>query len=174
MADFKKLSELDVQETVSDVTNVVIEDNGNIRRLPVSEVGFKLNELTEASVLDSISDTANVVIEDNGNIRRLPSTMLKPKGLVFEITEADFDTSDTYEFSEGPVITKNYDELYEAFSNGNTSVIKFTMGDMTGYLTPVSFLPWPEINAAVGMYCGTWEFPFLFINGSYHNTEATE
>lgn len=64
MAEFKKLSEVDVLETASDNATVLIEESGEIKRVPKSEVGgaggyvIKLSE----SYMD---DNGHYCIESN-------------------------------------------------------------------------------------------------------------
>lgn len=74
MAEFKKLSAVEAVEAVSDTANVLIEENGVIKKAPKDEVGTDMKKLSAVETVESVSDTANVLIEENGVIKKAPKT----------------------------------------------------------------------------------------------------
>ena len=55
--EFKKLADIEAVETATDAANVLIEESGEIKRVPKSDVGFKLPEGgTEGQVLIKTAD----------------------------------------------------------------------------------------------------------------------
>lgn len=58
MAEFKKLSEVELLETSSETANVLIEEDGEIKRVPKSAVGGAGGGLPTVIIKDSMYDNA--------------------------------------------------------------------------------------------------------------------
>ena len=89
MAEFKKLSEVEQIETASDNATVLVEEGGEIKRVPKKEVGGA-------------------------------------GGYIATITANDMDNP-AVDFGMGPVISENYDEMYEALCEGGCAWIDVTI-----------------------------------------------
>lgn len=87
MAEFKKLSEVDLLDTTSDNATVLVEEGGEIKRVPKSEVGGA-------------------------------------GGYIATLTEEDYNNP-VVEWT-GPVISANYDELYDVLCAGGSAWIDMT------------------------------------------------
>ena len=102
MADFKKLSAVEVVETVSDTASVLIEENGIIKRTPKDKIGMNLKHL---DTVESISDASNILIEENGVIKKAPKTAVgstnkntSPVDIVFYLSNGTVElVQGTYE-----------------------------------------------------------------------------
>lgn len=88
MAEFKKLSEVEQIETASDNATVLIEEEGEIKRVPKKEVGGAGGYIA----VFTQNDAENPVVNFNG-----------------------------------PVISENYDEMYDVLSAGGSAWIDFTI-----------------------------------------------
>lgn len=85
MAEFKKLSEVDVLNTASDNATVLIEEGGDIKRVPKKEVGGA-------------------------------------GGYIATLTVADLETPVVDGWND-PVLSENYDELYDVLCAGGSAWI---------------------------------------------------
>lgn len=95
MAEFKKLSEVEQIETASDNATVLVEEGGEIKRVPKKEVGGAGGYVATIT----INDLENPVVEQY----------------------------------DGPVISANYDELYDVLCAGGSVWIDYTvMNNMAG------------------------------------------
>lgn len=149
MAEFKKLSEVDVLETASDNATVLIEEGGDIKRVPKKEVGGA-------------------------------------GGYIATLTVADLETPVVDEWN-GPVLSENYDELYDVLYAGGSAWIDVSAMMASGVSTLVaapSLEPtntdkcryainmWAitDIGLLAGISIGGSQSTCLFPNGS-HNLE---
>lgn len=144
MAEFKKLSEVEQIETASDNATVLIEEDGDIKRVPKKEVGGA-------------------------------------GGYIAVFTQNDYDNP-AVEWSSGPVISENYDEMYDVLCAGGSAWIDFTIlnnipeESMSGGVTPnvngetkCLILEW--FLTDIGLIASTLGYSdILFPNGS-HNLE---
>lgn len=83
MAEFKKLSEVEQIETASDNATVLVEESGEIKRVPKKEVGGA-------------------------------------GGYIATLTATDIDSPAVDGWSGGPVLSENYDEMYEVLCSGGS------------------------------------------------------
>lgn len=60
MAEFKRLSDVEAVETISDAANVLIEENGDIKKVPKDEIGGGINvafaEVGQTIVVKSVDE----------------------------------------------------------------------------------------------------------------------
>lgn len=89
--EFKKLSNVSAVDSVSDNTNVLIEENGTIKKVSKSAVGETaekiISKIAEVPSTTSVTDTTNVLIEENGEIKKAPKSAVHGKReLVYEFT----------------------------------------------------------------------------------------
>lgn len=142
MAEFKKLSEVEQIETASDNATVLIEEEGEIKRVPKKEVGGAGGYVA----VFTQNDAENPAVNFNG-----------------------------------PVISENYDEMYDILSAGGSAWIDFTiMNNMSGPSDISEVYPsvYGEIKEIIcswyltdiGLMAETWNYTILFPNGS-HNLE---
>lgn len=103
MADFKKLSAVDMVKIASDSANVLIEDYGVIKKMPKDEIGINANKL---DVVDTISKSANILIEEDGVVKK-----------VFKDYIINKSTPDLVITERGPFIP--------GYGDGNTVVANF-------------------------------------------------
>lgn len=127
--EFKKLSAVDTIKTVSETANVLIEENGEIKKIHKDGITMNPNKL---SAVDSVSETANVLIEENGEIKKAPKTAVGGAGgnLVFIFT-SDFYEDSNVGFrplfkSDG--IYEAIDQLWNNLSGLNLNVYNY-IGD---------------------------------------------
>lgn len=78
--EFKKLSEVDVVESPSDAANVLIEENGIVKKAPKTVVGETaeaiLGKIAAVDAADEPTDEANVLIEESGSLKRVPASSI--------------------------------------------------------------------------------------------------
>jgi hypothetical protein len=103
MAEFKKLSEVDVLETASDNATVLIEEGGDIKRVPKKEVGGA-------------------------------------GGYIATFTVADMETP-VVDGWNGPVLSENYDELYDVLCAGGSAWIDVSAMMASGASTLMTAAP---------------------------------
>lgn len=123
MAEFKKLSEVEQIETASDNATVLVEEGGDIKRVPKKEVGGA-------------------------------------GGYIATLTAADLESPVVDGWSEGAVLSENYDEMYDVLCAGGSVWI-----DMTVMMTAaprstliaagISPTNQDKIRGAVAMWCIT-------------------
>lgn len=89
MAEFKKLSEVEQIETASDNATVLVEEGGDIKRVPKKEVGGA-------------------------------------GGYIATLTAADLESPVVDGWSGGPVLSENYDEMYDVLCAGGSAWIDIT------------------------------------------------
>lgn len=89
MTEFKKLSEVEQIETASENVTVLIEEEGEIKRVPKKEVGGA-------------------------------------GGYIAVLTQNDYNNP-VVDFPDGPVISENYDEMYNILNAGGSAWIDFTI-----------------------------------------------
>ena len=144
MAEFKKLSEVEQIETASENATVLIEEEGEIKRVPKKEVGGA-------------------------------------GGYIAVFTQNDYNNP-AVNFNYGPVISENYDEMYDILSAGGNAWIDFTITNnmpeesSNSEVYPSAFGEMKELILSwmltdIGLMASTWNFKWiLFPNGS-HNLE---
>ena len=115
MADFKKLSEVDLTEEVSDTANVLIEEDGIIKRAPKTKVGGASSDsIIKTAIITSsayISHVSNVASYAGG------STTYSCRNMTFE-------------------------EAYEALTTGvliNVKLFDYYSGDGIGLIDLIPF-----------------------------------
>lgn len=152
MAEFKKLSEVEQIETASDNATVLVEEGGEIKRVPKKEVGGA-------------------------------------GGYIATITVNDMDNP-AVDFGMGPVISENYDEMYEVLCEGGCAWIDVTIMSngrsafaATSGVHPTNM---DKIRALVQMWMITdiglmaqisfegQDIPVLFPNGSHNLSSAAD
>jgi hypothetical protein len=81
MAEFKKLSDVEVVAEPTESTNVLIEEDGVIKKAPKTAVGGDVfKKLSDVEVVETPADTANVLIEEDGVIKKAPKTAVGGTG----------------------------------------------------------------------------------------------
>lgn len=149
MAEFKKLSEVDILETASDNATVLIEEGGDIKRVPKKEVGGA-------------------------------------GGYIATLTVADLETPVVDEWN-GPVLSENYDELYDVLYAGGSAWIDVSAMMASGVSTlmaapsleptntdkcryAINMWAITDIGLLAGILTERSQLTCLFPNGS-HNLE---
>lgn len=142
MAEFKKLSEVEQIETASDNATVLVEEDGEIKRVPKKEVGGA-------------------------------------GGYIATLTEEDYNNP-VVEWT-GPVISANYDELYDVLCAGGSAWIDMTAMMDSGApsslasagVSPTvygnmrdSIISWTISD--IGLLAITFQTTVLFPNGSHN------
>lgn len=153
MAEFKKLSEVDMIETTSDNATVLVEESGEIKRVPKKEVGGA-------------------------------------GGYIATLTVADLETP-VVDGWDGPVLSENYDELYDVLCAGGSAWIDVSAMMASGASTLIAAAPslaptntdkcryainmWAitDIGLLAGSLVEGSQMACLFPNGS-HNLEPAE
>ena len=99
--EFKKLSNVSAVDSVSDNTNVLIEENGTIKKVSKSAVGETaekiIGKIAEVATIDSTSNNTNVIIEENGEIKRVSKSAVgeTAESVISKIAEVPSTTSVT-------------------------------------------------------------------------------
>lgn len=79
--EFKKLSSVESVETPADTANVLIEEDGVIKKVAKKSVGETseaiLGKIATVNTVEEPSDTANVIIEEAGIVKRVPANTFK-------------------------------------------------------------------------------------------------
>lgn len=74
--EFKKLSDVTAVETPSDTANVLIEEDGVIKKVAKNSVGETseaiLGKIATVDAVEEPSETANVLIEESGAVKKVP------------------------------------------------------------------------------------------------------
>ena len=71
MADFKKLSAVEMVESAKDSATVLIEEDGVVKRVSKDEIGgIDPNKMVNA---DNINDNTHILIEENNIIKKYPN-----------------------------------------------------------------------------------------------------
>lgn len=147
MAEFQKLSEVEKLETASDNASVLVEEGGEIKRVPKKEVGGAGGYVATLTINDMVSPAV--------------------------------------QWDDGPVLSENYDELYEVLCAGGSAWIDYTVAEsIPGESVSSSVSPtnYDKMHAAIIDWCitdigllatcwiRTWgeAIPFLFPNGSHN------
>lgn len=83
----------------------------------------EFKKLSEVDVLDTASDNATVLIEEGGDIKRVPKKEVGGAGgYIATLTVADLETP-VVDGWDGPVLSENYDELYDVLCAGGSAWI---------------------------------------------------
>lgn len=76
--EFKKLSEVDVVTTPANTANVLIEEDGVVKRVAKTAVGETaeaiLGKIAAVDAAEEPADDANVLIEESGSLKRVPAS----------------------------------------------------------------------------------------------------
>ena len=67
--EFTKLSDVTLVNTPASSANVLIEENGTVKKVPKAEVGTKLSD---ATLVGTPASNANVLIEESGVLKKVP------------------------------------------------------------------------------------------------------
>lgn len=84
MADFKKLSEVDLTEEVSDTANVLIEEGGIIKRAPKTKVGGAGTDSVIKTAIITSSNYDSHISEVSTYVGAAPATTYSCKNMAFE------------------------------------------------------------------------------------------
>lgn len=84
MADFKKLSEVDLVEEVSNTANVLIEENGQIKRAPKTKVGGAGTDSVIKTAIITSSNYDSHISEVSTYADAAPATTYSCKNMTFE------------------------------------------------------------------------------------------
>ena len=71
--EFKKLSDVAAVETPADTANVLIEEDGVIKKVANFAQSI-LNKIIRADVVEELSDESYVLVEEGGSVKRVPKT----------------------------------------------------------------------------------------------------
>lgn len=149
----------------------------------------EFKKLSEVDVLDTASDNATVLIEEGGDIKRVPKKEVGGAGgYIATLTVADLETP-VVDGWDGPVLSENYDELYDVLCAGGSAWIDVSamMASGVSTLSAPSLAPtnidknryainmWAisDIGLLAGISIGGSQSTCLFPNGS-HNLEPKE
>lgn len=84
--NFKSIADVDVINNPSDSTNVLIEEDGFIKRVPKSAVGETaenmISKIGTVEIADTVTSEANVLIEEDGAIKRVAKDKVVPANVV--------------------------------------------------------------------------------------------
>lgn len=123
MAEFKKISDVDVINTLSDNDNVVIiGSDGAIKQTSSSNLGM---DITKTEVVEEMAEDDKVVLVSNGEVKQVPVSKVGGSGYVVTLTENDLNNP-VVDF-DGFVISENYDELYKVLCAGGSAWIDMTV-----------------------------------------------
>lgn len=150
----------------------------------------EFKKLSEVDVLDTASDNATVLVEEGGDIKRVPKKEVGGAGgYIATFTVADMETPVVNGWS-GPVLSENYDELYDVLCAGGsawidisammasevstlvaaglepTNIDKYRCAISTWFISDIGLLAGTSIEGGPVVTC-------LFPNGS-HNLEPNE
>ena len=71
--EFKRLSDVTTVEAVAENTNVLIEEDGIVKKVNKSYVGEKVSD---AALVEAATEDANVIIEENGVVKRVHKSQI--------------------------------------------------------------------------------------------------
>lgn len=95
--EFKRLSDVTAVEAVTEDTNVLIEEDGIVKKVNKSYVGEKVSD---ATLVEAATEDANVIIEENGAVKRVHKSQIG-------LTEVSWDDlKDRPFYEEKPVLTE--------------------------------------------------------------------
>lgn len=128
MADFKKLSEVDLTEEVSDTANVLIEEGGIIKRAPKTKVGGAGTDSVIKTAIITSSNYDSHISEVSTYVGAAPVTTYSCKNMTFE-------------------------EAYEALTTGTPIDIKFLDYKNSSIMQDVVLISVPANNSVIGISC---------------------
>lgn len=179
MAEFKKISDVDVINALTDNDNVVIVGaDGVLKQTPSGNLGM---DITKTEVVEAPEETDNLVLVSNGAVKQIPAANVGSKGYIAVLTEDDLNNP-IVEFTDGPTISENYDELYDVLCAGGSAWIDVTAmsGGRSTMAAPSGVSPTVQekMRISIGMWsitdiglvAYTMEMSFLFPNGSHNLT----
>lgn len=131
--DFKRLSDVDVIESVKDGLNVLVEDGGEIVKIavddmipaPVDEIAL----IASSETLEEVNDDMTVLVESNGEIKRAPSNSLG-KGALIEMPDVVVFSA----VGENFICNKTFSEIIDLIMSNNLHLMVLT-GLVSGYTT---------------------------------------
>lgn len=183
MAEFKKISDVDVINTLSDNDNVVIiGSDGAIKQTSSSNLGM---DITKTEVVEEMAEDDKVVLVSNGEVKQVPVSKVGGSGLVITLENPNYGDG------EYIIAQNNYDEFYDALIKGacvtiETQEVYLNCWGKNGSWSGCSFGDLTVTNAGysqeivsqweitdIGLIVITWNFRFVFPNGS-HNLPKIE
>lgn len=146
-------------------------------------MSMEFKKLSDVAAVETVTDTANVLIEEDGVIKKAPKNEVGGAGgYVVELTAQDLE-SPVVDGWDGPVISQNYDELYDILLAGGSAWIDMTIiygnNPSTYDAAGVSPTTYDKMRSAIvmwhitdiGLVAGIHDATMiLFPNGS-HNIE---
>lgn len=89
--DFKRLGDVTVVDTVADEANILIEENGVIKKANKSQIGDKIST---AALVESVTEDANVIVEENGVIKKVNKSQIGMSEVSWDdLTDKPFDSN---------------------------------------------------------------------------------
>lgn len=157
MAEFKKISDVDVINTLTDNDNVVIVGaDGVLKQTSSGNLGM---DITKTEVVEAPEETDNLVLVSNGAVKQIPAANLGSKGYVVTITEDNCAYTDY-----GMQCSENYDAMYETLQAGGN--VWLDMSQFNGFFY-MQLVCVAEL-APAGLVVSTWNDEILFPNGSHN------
>ena len=126
--EFKKLSDVTAVETPSDTANVLIEEDGVIKKVAKKSVGETseviLSKIATVDAVEEPSETANMLIEESGVVKKVPVASVGSGIKTAIITDNWYDAAiagATEPPSEAPIIrcsNMTYEEARAILASG--------------------------------------------------------
>ena len=86
----------------------------------------EFTKLSEVAQIESVSDNATVLVEENGEIVRVPKTSVGGAGGYVAVLTVEDLQNPAAEWYDGPVISENYDKMYDVLCAGGSAWIDYT------------------------------------------------
>jgi hypothetical protein len=123
MAEFKQISNVDVINELTESDNVlVVGSDGALKQTSSGNLGM---DITKTEVVEAPAEEDNLVLVSNGTVKQVPVSNFGSKGYIAVLTEDDLNNP-AVDYADGPVISANYDELYEVLCAGGNAWIDMT------------------------------------------------
>jgi hypothetical protein len=116
--NFKRLSDVSSAESVSENTNVIIEEDGVIKK--VSNFFRQiLNKIAQVDITEEPSDKSYVLVEEGGSVKRVPKTFIGGSGGGYDIIiYGDMSDEAGYNGKDWQYVKGSYEDLKNMFENG--------------------------------------------------------
>lgn len=115
--NFKKLSDVTSVESVSENTNVIIEEDGVIKK--VSNFFRQiLNKIAQVDITEEPSDKSYVLVEEGGFVKRVPKTSVGGSVGYDIIIYGDMSDEAGYNGKDWQYVKGSYEDLKNMFENG--------------------------------------------------------
>lgn len=126
MAEFKKIANVDVINTLTDDDNVVIiGSDGVLKQTSSSNLGM---DITKTEVVEAPAENDTLVVVSNGTVKQIPAASFaagKPIRLFTDTNNQDLYLGDVTTEDDTVVTSDMGLQLIEQFANG-TSIILFS------------------------------------------------